>query len=127
MVTAKKSSKKKVGSREDLIKLLNFELLKIEAKFIDDTLGKFREIVENYSLPAEDCVDLLKEDRSDLGSLFEDRFFTTVINQVYDSAEGQHETDIDNGDDCGFYFAFTSAMDKYPDYIHEEIRELKSS
>lgn len=127
MPKTKSLTKKKSGSRDDLIKLLNLELLKIEAKFIDDILSKFREIIESYPLPAEECVDLLKEDRTDLGSAFEDRFFITVIDQVFNYAEGQHENDIDNGDDCGFYFAFTSTMDKHSDDIHEEIRELKAN
>lgn len=127
MATAKKSSKKRIGSREDLIKLLNIELLKIEADFIDSLLNKFEEIIENYPLSPEECVDLLHQDRSGLGAQDSNSVFNEVLDGVFDWAKGQHDNDIDNGDDCGFYFAFQSVASMHSQTVRDEVEKLKSS
>lgn len=127
MPTAKKSNKKRVGSREDLVKLLNIELLKIEINFINSLLNKFEEIIENYPLSPEECVDLLRENRSGLGAQYSSSVFNEVLDSVFSFAEGQYDNDIDNGDDSGFYFAFQSVASMYSQYLSDELKNLESS
>lgn len=127
MPPVKKPKLKKPASREDLIKQLNIELLAVEAKFIESIVEKFDEVINNCNLSPEECVELLHKNRSGLGSEDNERAFVRVLDEIFNYAEGQHENDIDNGDDSGFYFAFQSVSDRHSDEIYEEIRGLKSS
>jgi hypothetical protein len=119
MPTQKKSKQKINPSREDLINLLDSELVKIEMEFTQKILNKFEEIIDNYPLSTEECVNLLRMNRKALGSVRSQDFYVAIIDGVFDLAEGQYENDIDNGDDCGFYFPLTTVMDKYTNDTYE--------
>ena len=96
MPTQKKSKQKINPSREDLINLLDSELVKIEMEFTQKILNKFVEIIDNYPLSTEECVNLLRMNRKTLGSVRSQDFYVAIIDGVFDLAEGQYENDIDN-------------------------------
>lgn len=112
-MATKKSTKKNIGSREDLINLLNAELVKIEIEFTTKVLRKFDEIISDYPLSPEECVNLLRDNRKELGSIPSQGFFTSIVNDVFEVAEGHYDNDINNGDEHGFYDPVLIAMDHY--------------
>lgn len=119
MATKKVSPKKRVASREDLINLLNTELVKIEMEFTQKVLKKFDEIIGEYPLPPEESVNLLRENRKQLGEIPSQKFFVDIVDGIFDSAEGHYENDIDNGDEHGFYDPLLVAIDHYVQYEYE--------
>jgi hypothetical protein len=127
MPPVKKPKLKKPASREDLIKQLNIELLAVEAKFIDSVVEKFDEVINSCDLSPEECVELLHENRKGLGSEDYDRFFVSVLDEIFNYAQCQYDNDIDNGDDIGFLFAFQTASEKHSEEIYDEIENLKRS
>lgn len=126
MVSTKKTKVTKKGSKEELTRLLKIELLEVEAKFLEAVAEKFNEVINNYSLSPEECVELFREDRSKLEVAYSPGYFISVLDELYNYAEHQYETDIENGDDCGFHFPFTVVSEKVADNTHEEILQLKS-
>ena len=125
MVTKKTNQTKE--TRESLIAKLNQELLKLELQFEIDVLSRFDDIIKNSKLTPEICADLLNENRNDLGSTDYDRFFVEIIDNLFDRAKGQHENDIDNGDDIGFYFPLTTVIDRIHSEKVDELSDLKKS
>lgn len=127
MPSTKKSKLKKPSSREELIKQLNIELLEVEAKFIDNVVEKFHEVIDRCQMTPEECVRLLHKNNKGLGSEDYERFFVSVLDEIFNHAENQYENDIANGDDSGFYFSFQSVSERHSEEIYDEINNLKAS
>ena len=115
---ATKKTQQSKETRESLIAKLNQELLKLELEYEIDILEKFKDIINDSKLTPEICADLLNENRNDLGSTDYNRFYVEIIDNLFNRAKGQHENDIDNGDDIGFYFALSTCVNR----IQSEVR-----
>ncbi len=101
------------GSHSHLIALMNRELSKLEADFCAAVVEKFLDIIENYELSAEQCVTLLDRDMTGLGSAEEDKFYASIINELFDYARAQHEVDMWNKSDFGLIEALRAAKEAY--------------
>ena len=126
-MTKSQNSKQSKESRESPINKLNQELLKIELQYEMDVLSKFNEVINKSKLTPEMCADLLNEDRSQLGSTDHFSFYVEIIDNLYDRAKGQHENDIDNGDDIGFGFALIASVELYWSDKAYELKGLNKS
>jgi len=124
---ATKKTQQSIENRESLIAKLNQELLKLELQFEIDILEKFNDIIIDSKLTPEICADLINENRNDLGSTDYDRFYVEIIDNLFNRAKGQHENDIDNGDDIGFYFALSTCVDRIQSEKLDELSDLKKS
>jgi len=124
---ATKKTQQSIENRESLIAKLNQELLKLELQFEIDVLEKFNDIIIDSKLTPEICADLINENRNDLGSTDYDRFYVEIIDNLFNRAKGQHENDIDNGDDIGFYFALSTCVDRIQSEKLDELSDLKKS
>jgi len=124
---ATKKTQQSKETRESLIAKLNQELLKLELEYEIDILEKFKDIINDSKLTPEICADLLNENRNDLGSTDYNRFYVEIIDNLFNRAKGQHENDIDNGDDIGFYFALTSSVDMIQSDRLDELSDLNKS
>ena len=119
MAAKKPTQKKRIASREDLINLLNSELVKIEMEFTQKVLKKFDEIISEYPLALEESVNLLRENRKQLGEIPSQKFFVDIVDGIFDTAEGRYENDIDNGDEHGFCSPLFLAIENYVQYEYE--------
>jgi hypothetical protein len=104
------------GSREHMIAVMNREFEKIEQEFYQKIIKQFFEIIENYVISPEKCSNILRDDELlGLGGNDTDKFYESIIRQLFDRADGQHEVDRWHDQHATFYFALFSKQDSFYD------------
>lgn len=104
------------GSREHMIAVMNREFEKIEQEFYQKIIKQFFEIIENYVISPEKCSNILRDDDLlGLGSNETDKFYESIIRQLFDRADGQHEVDRWHDQHAEFYFALSTKQDSFYD------------